>query len=185
MTDYKKGKIYAIKSNETDQIYIGSTCSTLKNRMCSHKCDYKRIAAGKKFYTSCSHQILKYADAYIELVESYPCQTKRELLDREGEVIRNTPNCINIQIQGRTMAQYRIDNAEKLKQQGKDYRAKNKELLKKTYSDWYKSDGAKAYYKKRYEKVKGVKSPCPTCGKNISVANLSRHMKLHQPPKRQ
>merc|ERR1711966_23391 len=149
MTDYKEGKIYAIKSKETEEVYIGSTCSTLKKRMSSHKADYKRKLKGGKFRGTTSGKILKYADAYIELIEECSCETKRELLDREGEVIKNTPNCVNTQIQGRTMAQYRIDNAEKLKQQSKEYREKNKEKVQKSYADWYKSDKAKAYREKQ------------------------------------
>ena len=98
MTNYENGKIYIIKSKETDKVYIGSTCNTLKNRFCSHKSEYKRLLRGEKFGNSTSHEILKYSDSYIELIEDYPCKTKRELLDREGEVIRNTHNCVNIQI---------------------------------------------------------------------------------------
>jgi len=178
MTDYKKGKIYAIKSDETEDVYIGSTCSTLKKRMSSHKADYKRKLKGGNFRSTNSDKILKYADAYIELIEECPCETKRELLDREGEIIKNTPNCVNTQIQGRTMAQYRIDNAEKLKQQEKEYREKNKDMLKQKYADWYKSDKAKAYYEKQKEK-RNVKVKCPTCEKEYSKSNLSRHMKTH------
>ena len=76
------------------------------------------------------------------------------------------------------MAQYRIDNAEKLKQQGKEYREKNKEMIKEKYSKWYKSDKAKEYYEKQKAK-RNVKVPCPTCNKEYSKSNLSRHMKTH------
>lgn len=171
MTDYKNGKIYVIKSNETEKVYIGSTCSTLKKRMSSHKSSFK---AGAKIGEA--KQILKYADAYIELIENFECESKRELLDREGEVIRNTPNCVNTQIQGRTMKQYRTDNAEKLKQQSADYREKNKDLLKTKYNDWYKSEKGKAYLEKRKAKI-NVKVVCPICNVQISKSNLERHKK--------
>lgn len=179
MTDYKKGKIYAIKSKETEKVYIGSTCSTLKKRMSSHKADYKRKLKGGKFRSTNSDNILKYADAYIELIEECPCETKRELLDKEGEVIKNTPNCVNTQIQGRTMIEWRKDNAEKIKQYSKDYHNKNKDMLKQKYNDWYKSDKAKEYFEK--QKVKrNVKVKCPTCNKEYSKSNLSRHIKTHK-----
>ena len=48
------------------------------------------------------------------LLEDFPCETKRELLNKEGEYIRNTPNCINTQIQGRTVKEYKYDNREKI-----------------------------------------------------------------------
>ena len=176
MPDYKKGKIYAIKSNETEDVYIGSTCTTLNKRMRSHKSEYKKKLKDGKLGSTTSYKILKYADAYIELIEDCSCETKRELLDREGEVIRNTPNCVNTQIQGRTMAQYRIDNTEKLKQQSKEYREKNKDMLKQKYNDWYKSDKGKAYLQKRKVKI-NVKVKCPNCDKEISKSNLARHQK--------
>jgi len=172
MTDYKKGKIYVIKSKETEKVYIGSTCATLKTRLINHKSAFR---TSKKRIGEARH-ILKYADAYIELIENCSCETKRELLEREGEVIKNTPNCVNTQIQGRTMAQYRIDNAEKLKQQSKEYRENNKEKVKKNYEEWYKSDKAKVYYEK--QKVKrNVNVKCPTCNNEISKSNLTRHQK--------
>ena len=176
MTDYQNGKIYVIKSNETENVYIGSTCSTLKQRFCSHKADYKRKLKGGVFRSSNSYNILKYADAYIELIENFPCESRKELLDREGEIIKNTLNCVNTQIQGRTMAQYRIDNAEKIKQQCKEYREKNKDLLKNKYSDWYKSDKGKEYREK--QKVKrNVTVLCPICNIEVSKSNLTRHQK--------
>ena len=174
MTDYKNGKIYVIKSNETEDVYIGSTCATLKTRLINHKSAFK---TGKKRIGE-ARKILKYADAYIELIENCSCETKRELLDREGEVIKNTPNCVNTQIQGRTMAQYRIDNDEKLKQQGKEYREKNKEMLNEKYNKWYKTDKAKEYYEKQKQK-RNVKVSCPNCNKEYSKSNLKRHMKTH------
>ena len=74
MTNYENGKIYIIKSKETDKVYIGSTCNTLKNRFCSHKSEYKRLLRGEKFGNSTSHEILKYSDCCIELIEDYPCK---------------------------------------------------------------------------------------------------------------
>jgi len=209
MTDYKNGKIYAIKSNETDEVYIGSTCATLKTRLINHKSAFKtgkkRIGEAKK--------LLKYADAYIELIEEYPCESKRELLDKEGEIIRITPNCVNIQIQGRTMSEWRVDNAEKIKQYSKEYHEKNRERQNEKHKQWYYSDKGRAYLEKvkeerklnrppkiivseeekkekkkeqnaKYrlnnsEKIKATKNrklPCPQCGKEISAANLSRHI---------
>jgi hypothetical protein len=116
---------------------------------------------------------LKYADAYIELVENVPCETKRGLLDREGEIIKNTPNCVNTQIQGRTMAQYREDNRDKLKEQRKQYKANNRVKIN-IYGKEYYHKNREAFKAKRNVKVK-----CPTCDKLYSKSNFSRHMKTH------
>lgn len=176
MPDYKNGKIYAIKSKETDKIYIGSTCSSLKNRMCSHKSNWKKINGGGIVRTGTSCEILKYSDAFIELIEEFPCNSKKELLDREGEIIKNTPNCVNTQIQGRTMAQYREDNKEKLKQYSVDYYYKNKEMLINKYKEWYNSEKGVEYRQRHNEKRK-EKVICSICGCTVAKSGLYKHKK--------
>ena len=53
------GKIYSIRSYETDAIYIGSTKQQkLCKRMVNHKTDYKRYLNGKKHYVT-SYEIVK------------------------------------------------------------------------------------------------------------------------------
>ena len=39
--DYKNGKIYTIRSFQTDKYYIGSTCTMLSKRFSNHKSNYK------------------------------------------------------------------------------------------------------------------------------------------------
>lgn len=81
--NYKNGKIYAIRSYQTEEIYIGSTTQTLTKRLSSHK---RNICNSKL--------ILQYPDAYIELIENFPCNSKEELNRKEGEHIRAN-NCVN------------------------------------------------------------------------------------------
>jgi hypothetical protein len=176
MPNYQNGKIYVIKSAETADVYIGSTCATLKNRLSKHKSAFRTKA--KRLGTAV--KILKYSDAFIELVENWPCQNKKELLDREGTIIKSTPNCVNTQIQGRTMKQYKIDNFEKLKQQQKAYRENNKEMLDRKYKDWYQS--AKGIsYRENLKARRNVKVVCPNCEKMYSKSNLRRHIKTKHP----
>ena len=40
--DYKNGKIYCIRNNITDDIYVGSTTQTLCKRMAKHRNDAKK-----------------------------------------------------------------------------------------------------------------------------------------------
>lgn len=151
-------------------MYIGSTCDKLNKRMSAHKSRYKK----DKSETKTVNKILKYPDAYIELIENFPCENKRELLDREGYFQKKVP-CCNSQIQGRTMKQYRKDNEEKLKKQGKEYREKNKELLKQKHKEWYKGEGAKKYYEKKKQELK--ESKICECGMSYSWGNQVRHTK--------
>jgi hypothetical protein len=86
MADYSKGKIYAIKSLKTDRIYIGSTTGTLDTRFADHL----------KPRNSCaSKEITSFGDAYIELIENFPCNSRAELRKRETEVMKSTPNRVN------------------------------------------------------------------------------------------
>jgi hypothetical protein len=84
---YRTGKIYAICSNKTDDIYIGSTIYSLPQRFGHHQNNKKNICTSK--------QIIDCKDAYIVLIENYPCETQQQLLERELYWITNMPTCIN------------------------------------------------------------------------------------------
>ena len=92
MVNYELGKIYTIRSSETVGVYVGSTCQPLSVRFGRHKSNYKNNIG----YTSSKH-IFDYGieNAYIELLENYPCNNKEELFKREGEHIRMMENCVN------------------------------------------------------------------------------------------
>ena len=115
--DYVNGKIYTIRSYQTDKYYIGSTCSTLTKRLSCHKGKYKNGTL-----TSTSQEIIKYDDCYIELLEMCECKNKNELRKREGELIRKyKDNIVNCNIAGRTKNEYYNDNLEKIKQYNLSY----------------------------------------------------------------
>lgn len=149
MPNYSKAKIYKITSNDAKDVYIGSTCQSLKDRLCKHKYSFKK---GKTCPTS--KEILKYADCKIELIEEFPCATKRELLEREGYHIRITPNCVNRNVMGRTKAQYYVDNKEVIAVKSKKYAQKNATKIaeyQKKYAEEHK-EHLKEYHKNYHEK---------------------------------
>lgn len=155
MVNYQNGKIYMIESLIGDCRYIGSTCQKLSQRMTDHK---KRYRYGK---LNCkSKEVLKYDDAKIYMILTYPCDSKEELFAMEGKYIRET-ECVNKQIAGRTKKQYREDNKEYTKEYNKKYREKNKEILLKKEKEKYtcvcgstirKSDKARHFKTKRHLK---------------------------------
>lgn len=103
---YHNGKIYTIRSHQTDKYYIGSTCDALHKRFYQHKQDLKRSNKGTHHLVS-SYEILKFNDCYIELLENFKCESKNELTKREGELIRlNRANAVNIRIDGQTKLEY-------------------------------------------------------------------------------
>lgn len=89
MPDYQKGNIYVIRSPHTEKVYIGSTVSSLAKRFSQHKRNTNNCK---------SKYIIDCGDSYIELVEACPCNSKEELFRREAQIIRETPNCINLTI---------------------------------------------------------------------------------------
>jgi hypothetical protein len=76
MNKYQDGKIYKLTSKQTDKIYVGSTILILNVRMTGHRTKYKSGNIS-------SIEMLKYDDCIIELIEDYPCNSKKELLERE------------------------------------------------------------------------------------------------------
>jgi len=140
---YANGQIYAIRSHQTEFIYIGSTTQTLHKRFHDHK-----NLRNKCF----SKEIIQYSDAYIELIEDFPCNSKKELNRREGQHIRNTENCINKCIPGRTRKEYYTDNKDKLLDRAKEYYITNKNKILEFRREYcaVNKDKIKEYNKQYY-----------------------------------
>ncbi len=154
---YQKGVIYTIRSFKTDKYYIGSTISPLYKRLYQHKQDYKRNKKGT-FNKVSSGEILEFDDAYIELLENFPCNSKMELERREGELIRQYKNnLVNKNIIGRTVEEWKEDNVDYLKK----------------YEDERKLDPERIKYNKEFRKIRII---CE-CGADILKCKKSVHIK--------
>lgn len=144
------GRVYCIRSHQTTDIYIGSTIRILSCRMSGHRAHYKHWLNKKGNYVT-SYEILKYEDAYIELVEEGEFVSKQEMQKREGHFIREM-ECVNKVIAGRTRTEwyvenaeqinekrkeYCVENADKIKEKNKEYRGENAEQIKKTQATHY------------------------------------------------
>lgn len=108
MSNYSEGKIYAIKSYQCDDVYIGSTYQSLCRRFSDHKRHYDRYINDDS--SSCyvtSYEILQFDDAFIELIEEYPCENRNQLHKKEGEWITKTLNCVNKYMPSITMEEYK------------------------------------------------------------------------------
>ena len=152
--DYANGKIYTIRSFQTDKFYIGSTTSTLTKRLSGHKAGYK------KERPCASSEIIKYGDAYIELLEDFPCFKRDQLCKREGQLIReHKDNCVNKCIAGRTIKEYREDNKERIIQQNKTrclkYYETNKERVLEQQKQYYEDNREhRLEYQREYKQRK-------------------------------
>ena len=130
------GRIYILKSFQTENIYIGSTIVDIRRRLSNHKADYKRFNKGNYHYKS-SFEIAKYDDMYIELIKEVSC-TKNQLLILEGEEIIKNPKSINNRIAGHPLMYDNYNEYEKIRiqERNKDevYRNHTKEV-KKEWND--------------------------------------------------
>jgi hypothetical protein len=128
---YYQGKIYKITSPHTDKIYIGSTTQPLRKRLNEHK--------NNKIKSITSAELFKLGDCKIELIEEYPCESRKELTRREGIYILNNPNCVNKHVAGRTKKESaRIDylkNKEHYKRQAVETKKRNKEHIQQQYKE--------------------------------------------------
>ena len=181
--DYKNGKIYTIRSAQTDKYYIGSTCSKLSKRLSEHKNSYRKHKKGRYHYVT-SFDIIKYDDCYVELLLNYPCNDKNELNRKEGELIRKYNNdVVNKRIEGRTKKEYFEDHKEHFKQYHGKYYQDNKTTIRDNrnkYRDENKEkvrDAVKASHLKYKEKYKaaGRKKYTCECGKTFVISCKARH----------
>jgi len=85
MPNYQNSRIFCIRSHQTDDIFIGSTVSALSTRLSGYRKDYRYNTS---YIPNILRNILNYNDAYIELIEDYPCNSKEQLNRRENEIRR-------------------------------------------------------------------------------------------------
>jgi hypothetical protein len=165
MVNYKNAKIYALRSNQTDDVYIGKTCEALSVRFGKHKNHFKHRDT-RPYYTA--FELLKYEDCYIELVKECPCENVEQLRQFEGQAIREH-KCVNKNIAGRTNKEWHEDNKEHRKQYKKD----RAEHFREIDREWRKNnqDKVKAYRK--------IKATCDVCNKIMLRDNLARHKRIH------
>lgn len=183
MTNYKNGKIYAIRSYQTEEVYIGSTCQTLSQRMAKHRGYYREANSTIK-----STKILQYEDAYIELIEYYPCKTKEELRRREGEIQREHVNRVNRNIAGNTKQEFNKEYYEKNKKEldikSKKYNEEHKEEIDE-YHKKYREDNREilrikqAQFREEHkeELKERDKKKYECCGKVLNWRHKARHEK--------
>ena len=144
------GYIYSIRSYQTELIYIGSTFGPLRQRLFQHKYNFKQFNLQKFCYIS-SYEIIKYNDAYVELVETYENVNKMELRRFEGQHIRQN-KCVNKLIAGQTKKEHYETNKDKISENMKEYYEINKNKILEKYL-------------------------C-ACNKSLNKCNKSRHDKI-------
>ena len=159
MNEFNKSLIYYITSKDLKKIYIGSTVQTLEQRINRHKTDYTGWLRGNRDYRS-SFEILKTAGYDYNVIKYLCCNSKKELLQIEGNYIKlfriykvfdvvnkilpsgrfiNGVRRIYTEEErvfyNRNKKQYRIDNVERDTKYRKQYNIDNKDKKQKYYDD--------------------------------------------------
>jgi hypothetical protein len=165
MVNYANGKIYKLTCNETDDVYIGSTCEKLSVRKAKHHDKYKAFLRGTyRFTTSFKLYEISNCVVDIELVELFPCNSKDELHAREKYWIQNTQNTVNKNLPTNSYAEYYIQNKAKILNNVKLYRDANKDKIKE-------------YFEANKERLRihaARKYTCE-CGKTLLIKGKSEH----------
>ncbi len=162
MPDYSLGKIYKVTCSQTNRIYIGSTTQKLDRRLARHK---------NKKYNQCITN--DFIDPTIELIKSFPCETRNELLWEERRVqeenecinyrkpittkeehkeVRNHWSDANREHIRKRERKYYDANRERINMKRKTTRDANKEKINATKREWYNANKEElsAKRKKKY-----------------------------------
>jgi len=156
MLNYQNGKIYKLICSQTNRIYIGSTVAKLGIRKSQH------IHSSN---TCCSKDFI---NPEIYLLEKYPCNNKEELHSKEREYIENT-DCVNKQLPGRTLKEWREANKGYIK----EYYEKNKEELNKKHKK-YNEDNKEIINKQKKEHYRNNKEALCKISREYREANKEK-----------
>lgn len=108
-----EGKVYKVTSENTINIYVGSTTQSLKRRFQKHVSKFNtKETNGQPLDV---YEILKFGKCQIELLESIICETQTELFERERYYIETLNNVINKRIPLRTVKEWRETNKAQIK----------------------------------------------------------------------
>jgi len=86
------GRIYRISAPSFDQVYVGSTRTTLAARLSRHRSDHRGYLRGRYHYVS-SFAVLGHPDATIDLLEEAEYHDLQQFREREAYWIQRLPSC--------------------------------------------------------------------------------------------
>jgi hypothetical protein len=189
MSSLKTGTIYKIICAITDDVYIGSTFNTLRNRWQRHKGHYNDWINKK---TQRRLSIYPYFEKYgidkfkIIKIKEYECVDKKHLESKEQLWISKS-RCVNennsFRIEKISKKFYQEHHKEQIKETKKKYYDKNKEQIHKKhklYRDNNKEiikEKDKEYRKNNKEKIAEKKKETYDCecGSTFRKDDKSRH----------
>ena len=150
--------------------------STIKKRLSSHKANFKRWKNGTANNCKSFTLFEKYGfdNCPIELVEHYPCETKKELLIKEQWYMDNN-DCIN-EIASYTSREEYLESKKKWHLEHKEEQREPKKQWNKSHKELICENKRKHYHANKeaiLEKQK-EKIVCE-CGRECRKSDISRH----------
>jgi len=167
MSDYTKGKVYKLYVPGFEEYcYIGSTTIDVQDRFYHHKWqakndNQKKCAASEMFEDD--------NEVIIELIEDYPCNSKKELEVRERYWLEQFPEAINKNTPTRTWKERWINNREHNLEKHREWIANNKDKI-----DDYRKKTKDDKNAKQRERIE-----CSICKMSISKNSKPKHMRMH------
>ncbi len=178
---YKNANIYKIVDNTNGNIYVGSTCKKLCQRLAQHRRDYKLYNNGDKKRYVTSSKILENNDFSIILIENVEnCENIEQLRARERYYIESL-KCVNKNIPNK----FNIDaNSKYNKEYQKLYYQELKQEINEKHNKYYLSNIDKLREKHRkynsYNRNKlREKFDCP-CGGCYCHSDKAKHFKTNK-----
>jgi len=145
MPDYSKGKIYTIRCRTNPQhVYVGGTVKTLSRRLQCHKSrsiNYQNML----LYSTIANN---WDNWFIQLYEDFPCDNRKQLCKREGEIIRLI-GTLNTKIAGRSLIEYRLENVDFVKDYNKNYYKNNADKIKEMQKNYQQKNAEKLKLKRK------------------------------------
>jgi Uri superfamily endonuclease len=114
---YHHSKVYKIVDISNNKIYIGSTTNSLNTRLKQHIKDSKsnKFISSQLIIDQCGADNIR-----IELIQDVKCENRKELCKIEGEYIRKL-DCVNKNVAGRSLKEYREEEKETLLLKNREY----------------------------------------------------------------
>lgn len=178
--DYSKTVIYKIVCNDllVTDLYVGHT-THFRNRKSEHKCYCK--ASDIKIYKTIRDNG-NWENWTMVQIEEYPCANGNEARARERYWFEQLNATLNMQFPQRNRAEYYIENKDKILENIKEYRNRNKDKIKKKRENNKEiiSVQKKQYYNINKDKIKEYyqinKYTCE-CGSICRLDSKTKHFK--------
>jgi group I intron endonuclease len=133
MPEYELTKIYKITNDINDKIYIGSTTlQYLCNRLNVHKQHTKINTSRRNSPMNSEMKLLGVEHFKIELIEKFPCNNKKEMVEREQyylELLKPQLNKFRAIKDPDYEKKRKIRDKDKIALRGKIYYNKNKDKI--------------------------------------------------------